>query len=33
MSYFVLIAGHKQSDPHRDDQSTIKKGKLIMTET
>ena len=34
MSSIVLIVGHKQSYPHGDDQSTMKKkGKLIMTET
>ena len=33
MSYIVLIAGHKQSYPFRYDQSTMKKEKLIMTET
>ena len=27
MSYIVLIAGHKQSYPHRDDQSTMNKRK------
>ena len=28
MSYIVLIAGHKQSYPHRDDQSTMKRRKI-----
>ena len=27
MSYIVLIAGHKWSYPHRDDQSTMRKRK------